>query len=170
MHELAGTKDGHMATTSVITRFIFMQTIRTFISEMPLGSEVWLQAFLDPAIGPILGFIHLRPEAPWSVDALAKSACMSRSTFAARFTELVGQSPLQYVTQCRMQKAKDLLTDPRISIKETASLVGYGSEAAFSTAFKRTTGQSPYAHKKRGIETMAAAINSNRRGVTLPTS
>lgn len=149
-HEQADASSGHMAVNSVIARFMFVRVIRAFIAEMPSGSENWLQAFLDPALGPILGFIHLRPEAPWTVDALAKAARMSRSTFAARFTEMVGQSPLQYVTLCRMQKAKDLLGDVRISIKETASMVGYGSEAAFSTAFKRTTGVSPYTYKKHG--------------------
>ncbi len=148
-HEQNPCGRGTIAVNSVIARFIFVQVIRSFIAELPSGSESWLKAFLDPTIGPTLGFIHLRPEAPWTVDALAKAACMSRSTFAARFTELVGQSPLQYVTACRMQKARDLLGDIHISIKETASLVGYGSEAAFSTAFKRTTGLSPYAYKKR---------------------
>lgn len=147
-HEQADATSGLMAVNSVIARFLFVRVIRAFIADLPSGSESWLRAFLDPSLGPILGFIHLRPEAPWTVDALAKAARMSRSTFAARFTEMVGQSPLQYVTLCRMQKAKDLLGDVRISIKETASMVGYGSEAAFSTAFKRTTGISPYTYKK----------------------
>lgn len=160
-HEQADSTCGFMAVNSVIARFLFVRVIRAFISAMPSGSESWLQAFLDPALGPILGFIHLRPEAPWTVDALAKAARMSRSTFAARFTEMVGQSPLQYVTLCRMQKAKDLLGDVHISIKETASMVGYGSEAAFSTAFKRTTGISPYAYKKRGAVIRHSPVKSS---------
>lgn len=142
-------ESGWRAICSVIARYLFVQVVRSFVAGLPAGSINWVQAYLDPAIGPILGFIHLRPEAPWTVESLAKTACMSRSTFAARFTELVGQSPLQYVTGCRMQKAKELLGDARVSIKETASRVGYGSEAAFSTAFKRATGISPYAYKKR---------------------
>jgi AraC-like DNA-binding protein len=160
-HEQADDSSGFMAVNSVLARFVFVRVIRAFISEMPSGSESWLQAFLDPALGPVLGFIHLRPEAPWTVDSLAKAARMSRSTFAARFTEMVGRSPLQYVTLCRMQKAKDLLGNVHISIKEAASMVGYGSEAAFSTAFKRAAGISPYAYKKGGAAMRHGPAQSN---------
>ena len=87
--------------------------------------------------------IHRDPAREWSVASLADEVFMSRSAFAARFTELVGQPAMAYVTWWRMQVARGLIVDDGLTAAEAAARVGYASEAAFSRAFKRTLGISP---------------------------
>ena len=89
---------------------------------------------------------------PWTVESLAEAAGMSRSAFAARFKELLGQTPLKYVTEWRMQKAMQLLQQREKKIIDVARLVGYESDAAFSKAFKRVVGTNPSEYLKRGFE------------------
>lgn len=97
----------------------------------------------DPQIGAALRALHADVSGPWTVDSLALAANMSRSAFAARFKELVGQTPLEYVTEWRMQKAIDLLHDGSKKLIEVATAVGYETDAAFSKAFKRIVGAAP---------------------------
>jgi len=87
--------------------------------------------------------VHREPARPWSVASLAREIAMSRSAFAARFTELVGEPVMQYVTRWRMQVARDRLQHDDISVSELATQLGYESEAAFKRAFKRTIGTNP---------------------------
>jgi AraC-like DNA-binding protein len=90
---------------------------------------------------------------PWTVESLAEAAGMSRSAFAARFKELLGQTPLEYVTEWRMQKAIQLLERRDKKLPEVARLVGYESDAAFSKAFKRVVGANTGEYIKRAFET-----------------
>jgi AraC family transcriptional regulator, alkane utilization regulator len=87
--------------------------------------------------------LHDRPGHPWTLDELAREAASSRSSVAKRFTELVGQPPMQYLAQWRMQVAANRLTGSTAKLAAIAAEVGYESEAAFSRAFKRETGLSP---------------------------
>ena len=103
----------------------------------------WLGGLRDPHIAPVLGAVHADPGHPWTVDELAGLARLSRSTFSARFSARVGQPAGRYVTAIRMQRARTLLRDERVTVAAVATRLGYGSEAAFSTAFKRVTGLSP---------------------------
>jgi len=89
---------------------------------------------------------------PWTVESLAGAAGMSRSAFAARFKELLGQTPLEYVTEWRMQKAMQLLQQRDKKLMDIARLVGYESDAAFSKAFKRVVGANPGGYFKRDFE------------------
>ena len=134
---------------TVVTRLcdiLVIQTIRAWIERQPNHSG-WLGALQDPVIGHAIGLIHRNPGRNWTVSDLAAQVALSRSGFGARFTELVGQSPMQYVTSWRMELARSLLEDGQ-SILETAIQLGYQSEAAFSRAFKRVTGFPP-SHAKR---------------------
>jgi AraC-like DNA-binding protein len=97
----------------------------------------------DEKIGRALTAIHRDPAREWTVASLADEVAMSRSAFAARFTELVGQPAMAYVTWWRMQVALGLLRNEGLTAAEASERVGYGSEAAFSRAFKRTIGFSP---------------------------
>jgi len=90
---------------------------------------------------------------PWTVESLAETAGMSRSAFAARFKELLGQTPLEYVTGWRMQKAVQLLEQRDKKLIDIARLVGYESDAAFSKAFKRVVGANPGDFIRRGSAT-----------------
>jgi AraC-like DNA-binding protein len=103
----------------------------------------WLKALTDPQIGRALALIHDKISSPWSADALAKEVSMSRSAFVDRFTTLVGMPPIRYLTIWRLQTAKLSLRETRKTIAQLAQLVGYGSDEAFSRAFKREFGLSP---------------------------
>lgn len=142
-HEARHPRPG---TETLITRLIdilFIQVVRAWIESLPEGRGGWLGALRDRQIGTALGCIHREPQRAWSVAALASTVLMSRSAFAARFTALVGEPPLSYLTRWRMHLAADLLRGKGLSLSEVAKRIGYESEAAFSRAFKRRLGASP---------------------------
>lgn len=131
---------------AVITRLsdvLVIQAIRTWLEESVERQRGWIGALRDEKIGRALTLIHRDPARDWSVASLADEVCMSRSAFAARFTELVGQPAMAYVTWWRMQVARSLIVDDHLTAAEAANRVGYQSEASFSRAFKRTLGVPP---------------------------
>ncbi|HTV02255.1 MAG TPA: AraC family transcriptional regulator [Luteitalea sp.] len=139
---------------TVLTRLadiLIIQTIRTWIERDPAAQTGWLAALRDPQIGRALALFHRDPAREWTVAALAAAAAMSRSAFAARFTELVGEPAMQYATRWRMHVALSRLKDGDTSLGELADGVGYQSEAAFSRAFKRVVGMSPGAARTAGV-------------------
>ncbi len=147
-HELSTPKPGAQSVINHLAHILFMQAVRAYFTTLPADAAGnWFAALQDPEIGPVLGLIHARPEDPWTVASLADQATMSRSAFAARFMTVVGQSPLKYLTECRMRKARDLLKDNRLGLKAISSKVGYATESAFSNAFKRYAGASPGAFR-----------------------
>ena len=107
-----------------------------------------LCALADPMIGAALRMIHARPAEAWTVERLARAVSMSRSGFAARFAELVGEPPLQYLTRWRMTEAAQLLRERDDSVPAIAERVGYGNPAAFMKAFARVQGVGPGAYRK----------------------
>jgi AraC-like DNA-binding protein len=136
---------------AVITRLsdiLVIQANRAWIAAAPAGQTGWLGALQDPRIGRAMSLVHRDPAAPWSVASLARASAMSRSAFAARFTELVGEPVMHYVTRWRMQVAVDWLQHDDAAVAELAARLGYESEAAFSRAFKRIVGVSPGAARR----------------------
>jgi AraC-like DNA-binding protein len=136
---------------AVITRLgdvLVVQAVRSWIDTDPAARTGWLGALRDPHIGRALAIIQRDPAQSWTVAALADELAMSRSAFAARFTELVGEPPMRYVTRWRMQVAHDALKDKGATVSELASRLGYRSEAAFARAFKRVIGIAPGAVKR----------------------
>lgn len=130
---------------TVITRLadiLVILAIRSWIERAPALAG-WLGALRDPQIGRTITLIHREPARAWTVAALAHDAAMSRSAFVARFTRLVGEPPMRYVTRWRMHLALDWLQADGAAVGEVAKRLGYQSEAAFSRAFKRFTGVSP---------------------------
>lgn len=131
---------------TIVTRLcdiVVIQAIRFWLEHDPQARTGWLAALRDDQIGRSIAAIHREPGHGWTVASLAAVSLMSRSAFSARFTELVGEPALRYVTRWRMAVAIDRLSDPRTSIAEVAALLGYESEASFSRAFKRTVGYPP---------------------------
>ncbi len=131
---------------TVITRLsdiLVVQAIRAWIDTDPRAETGWLQAMRDPIVGRAIGLVHDDPARSWTVASLAREVGASRSGLSARFTELAGTSPKQYITRWRMQLAQDMLRDRDRSVFDIALALGYRSEAAFSRAFKRETGVSP---------------------------
>jgi AraC-like DNA-binding protein len=150
--EMAEQAPGSEVVATRLAEVLFIQALRAHIaSEMEWRNKGWLRAIFDPQIGTALSAVHDSVSTSWTVESLAATAGMSRSAFAARFKELLGQTPLEYVTEWRMQKATQLLQQRDKKLIDVARLVGYESDAAFSKAFKRVVGANPGEYLKRGF-------------------
>ncbi|MBX3460965.1 MAG: AraC family transcriptional regulator [Planctomycetes bacterium] len=126
-----------------LSELLFIEVVRRHVQSLPPGGSGWLAAQQDPAISRALGLLHAEPAAPWTLEALAQRCGLSRSVLAERFTQVVGQPPMQYLTRWRMQLAAGMLAAGGHKIAAVARQVGYDSEAAFSRAFKKHVGKSP---------------------------
>ena len=145
---------------AVITRLadiIVIQALRAWIESDPAARTGWLGALRDPHIGKAIGLVHADPARDWTVASLAGELSMSRSAFAARFTELVGEPAMQYVTRWRMHVAFAALQDGGVTVAQLADQLGYRSEAAFARAFKRVIGTPPGAVRRPADPLLAAA-------------
>jgi AraC-like DNA-binding protein len=144
---------------TVITRLadiLVIQAIRSWITTHPAARTGWLGALQDKQIGRALSLVHRDPARSWTLNALADEAAMSRSAFAARFTELVGEPAMHYVARWRMHVALTWLKEDAAPLAEMANRLGYESEAAFSRAFKRFLGFPPGAVRR----TMARPVGA----------
>jgi AraC-like DNA-binding protein len=144
---------------TIITRLadiLVIQAIRSWIEDAPVGQRGWLAALKDPQIGRALMRIHHDLARDWTVASLASSASMSRSAFAGRFTTLVGDTPMHYLTRARMDAASASLKTGKATLAELASQLGYQSEAAFSRAFKRSVGLAPGTARSHWVREAAA--------------
>ena len=113
------------------------------MSDNPAAQTGWLGALQDKQIGRAILAIQREPEHEWTVELLADEVAMSRSAFAARFKKLIGETPMKYLLNWRMNVASTWLKERELTVAELASRLGYQSEAAFSRAFKRAIGVSP---------------------------
>lgn len=126
-----------------LSELIFVEVVRLCLEALPAHETGWLSGLKDPSIGKVLTLLHDAPARPWTLKQLAQEAGMSRSALAARFSHLIGQAPMQYLTLWRMQIAARLLADNSLKVAAVGKEVGYESEAAFSRAFKKVVGASP---------------------------
>jgi AraC-like DNA-binding protein len=149
--EMAEQAPGSEVVATRLAEVLFIQVIRAHIASSPERNKGWLRAVFDPRLGTALSAIHEKVNTGWTVESLAEAAGMSRSAFAARFKELLGQTPLEYVTAWRMQKATQLLGQRDKKMIDVARMVGYESDAAFSKAFKRVVGANPGEYLRRGV-------------------
>ncbi len=136
---------------TVVTRLcdiLVIQSLRRWLETASEAQMGWLGALNDPSIGRAMSAIHKNPESSWGLESLAETAGMSRSAFAARFSELVGETPVKYATKVAMRRAQELLEDPTNSVAELAWRFGYNSEASFHRAFKRVTGVPPGKYRR----------------------
>lgn len=148
MWEAESRRPGSQGIIDRLAQVVFIHAIRAFLSESSGIDSRWPSALLNPSIAMALTLIHQFPDKPWTVASLAAAVVMSRSAFADRFTELVGASPIQYLTERRMHAACQLLHDPDIGLAQIASRVGYRSTAAFSHAFRRWAGLTPGTYRR----------------------
>ena len=161
---------------TVITRLadvLVIQAIRAWIERDPAAQTGWLGALKDAQIGRAIALIHRDPSHAWTVASLAREVAMSRSGFAARFSELVGEPAIQYVTRWRMHVALTWLRADEAALSEVSRRLGYQSEAAFSRAFKRFMGISPGAARRRAqnvVEgTASPRLEESNRELSLQT-
>ena len=151
---------------AVITRLgdiLVIQAIRSWIETDPAAQTGWLGALQDPQIGRAISLIHRDPSRAWTVASLAHELAMSRSAFASRFTELVGEPVMQYITRWRMLVALGALKGDGATVAELASRLSYRSEAAFARAFKRVIGVAPGA-VRRSTESPLMGLRPQPRG------
>jgi AraC-like DNA-binding protein len=132
-----------------ISELMFIEVVRRYLAALPAQETGWLAALRDPVVGRALALLHQHPSEPWTVEKLAQTAGVSRSSLAERFAALVGHPPMQYLTRWRLQLAAGLLATGRSKVSAVALDVGYDSEAAFSRAFKALVGVSPAAWRQR---------------------
>ncbi|MEX0960195.1 MAG: AraC family transcriptional regulator [Burkholderiales bacterium] len=141
------TRVGAQAAVNRLAELLFIQIVRAYVNQAGVENGL-LSALGDPQISAALGHMHRSPGENWTLATLADRLGMSRSVFAARFHERVGQTPMQYLTNLRMEAARRLLGESRLSTLAVAEKVGYGSEAAFSKVFKRYVGVGPGAYRR----------------------
>ena len=145
--EAANERFGSRAVMNKLSDALFVIALRHHMQHNP-GDHGLLAALSDPRIAPALALIHARPGEGWTVEALADHVHLSRAAFAQRFTDLLGEPPMRYLTRWRMTEAARLLQDPRASVSRIAAEVGFETEAAFRRAFKRVHGSGPGALRR----------------------
>lgn len=153
-HRLRGLADYAIAEArhpgpgsgGVLTRLgelMFVEVIRRCLGELPDAPQGWPAGLRDPVVARALALMHRRPEQRWTLASLARAVAASRSGLAERFTDSMGEPPIQYLTRWRLQLGANLLRDEPLNIDNIAHRVGYGSGAAFSRAFRRVVGMTP---------------------------
>jgi AraC-like DNA-binding protein len=148
---LAESKEPRMGGQGVLGRLselMFIDVVRRYIETLPAERADWLSGLRDPFVGRALTALHRDPARDWTIESLARHVGLSRSALADRFSQFVGQPPMQYLTNWRMQLAASHLRTGVESVAVIANRVGYDSEAAFSRAFKKAVGQPPSQWRK----------------------
>ena len=148
--ELREPSSGSQGVLLRLAELMFVEVVRLHLVTMAGARTGWLAGLHDPLVARTLSLLHGAPQRPWTLAALAEQTGSSRSVLAERFTRFVGQPPMHYLTQWRMQRAIRLLAEPGArKVATVAEAVGYESEAAFSRAFKKCVGVGPAEWRER---------------------
>lgn len=143
-----------------LSELLFVEAIRRCIDALPSNKEGWLAGVRDRLVARALSLLHAQPSHTWTVDELATKVGLSRSALAQRFTDLVGQPPMQYLMRWRLQLGARELKSANKSLSTIAEQIGYESEAAFNRAFKREFGLPPSSWRKEHMQQNAEAAES----------
>ena len=157
VRESGSSRAGTENVLARLAELMFVEAIRRYIETLPPAETGWLAGLRDPVVGQALSAVHAEPAAEWTVERLARLVGVSRSVFAERFVDMVGEPPMQYLALWRMQLASRLLVDGA-HVAEVAAQVGYDSEAAFSRAFKKLVGQAPATWRRQSAVAHAPEI------------
>jgi AraC-like DNA-binding protein len=150
--EVANPSIGSAIMLSRIIDLMFIWAVRHWLASAPEGTTGWIAALRDPMIGRALARLHAEPGADWTVSKLAAAVNQSRSNLSRRFVGLVGESPMRYLTNWRMQLAAELLSTTDRRVAQIAETLGYDSEAAFSRAFRREFALAPTEYRAQHYE------------------
>lgn len=153
------TKDapGQESVLDRLLDLLLIASLRAWFTRPEAGAPGWYRAQSDPVVGRALRMLHNNPEHPWTVARLATANGVSRAALARRFADLVGETPMSYLTSWRLAMAADLLRETDSTLDVVARRVGYGSSFALSTAFKRVRGVSPQQYRADAVEQPAAS-------------
>jgi len=143
MEETAPSNKSPSVVSTRLPELVLIDVLRLHLSTAPSVDGGWLHALRDPVLAPALALLHRSPEHHWTVRELAADAAVSRSLLDERFRQVLGKSPIRYLTEWRMHLAEDLLATADLSVFDISRRVGYESQEAFSRAFKRERGLSP---------------------------
>jgi len=155
MREIRDPQPGGFLIAQQLAHMLLVQALRLHLNDGAAGGVGWLFALADRQMSAAMSAMHAQPGRRWTIAELAKEAAMSRSTFALKFRRTVGASPMDYLTRWRMLLAADRLAAGGETIATLAPALGYESESAFSTAFKRVMGCAPR-HYGRGPDVVPA--------------
>jgi len=147
--ESADKRAGGESVLAKLSELMFIEVVRQYLETLPPEQAGWLAGLRDPFVGKALSLMHGKPAHDWTIEELAKDVGLSRSVLAERFTDLVGMPPMHYLAKWRMQIAAGLLSGGNTNMATIAAEIGYGSEAAFSRAFKKSVGVPPSAWRRR---------------------
>jgi AraC-like DNA-binding protein len=148
MEEAEKKQSGGESVLARLSELMFIEVVRGYIQSLPAEETGWLAGLRDRHVSRALNLLHDKPARGWTLDQLAMEVGLSRSSLAERFSYFVGQPPMQYLAQWRMQVAAQLLANGGDNVARVAAAVGYESEAAFSRAFKKLVGMPPAAWRK----------------------
>ena len=148
VRESSASNPGAGSTLAKLAELLFVEALRRYMQSLPPGGKGWLAGVRDGHVGRALALLHADPGKAWTVDDLARQAALSRSALGERFTALVGESPMQYLTRWRLALAAQALRASGEAIARISGRSGYESEAAFTRAFKREFGVPPAAWRK----------------------
>ncbi|MCZ1006650.1 AraC family transcriptional regulator [Streptomyces lydicus] len=146
---------------------LLVGVLRAWLTAPESGAPGWYSAQADPVVGPALRLLHEQPATAWTVASLAHSVGVSRAGLARRFTQLVGEPPMAYLTSWRLSLAADLLREPDATVATVARRVGYGGAFALSAAFKRVRGMSPQHFRKSGAAPATQQFTTTAQTVVL---
>jgi AraC-like DNA-binding protein len=161
--ELARPRPGAAAVLAALADLLVTQVIRDYLVSLGDAGQPEIAGLRDPRIAKAVRLAHTDPAHPWTVEELAAEVAMSRSAFAATFRQLTGESPMRYVTRCRLARAAAYLADGGISVSEIARRTGYDSESSFTKAFARHFAMAPGAYRRR-LQEPGALIRALREG------
>ena len=147
-HESSAPRPGGETVLAKLSELLFVEALRRYIELLPGEQTGWLAGLRDRFVGRALALMHGDPGHDWTVEELAGRVGASRSSLAQRFSDLLGQAPMQYLTRWRLTIAAQRLRDERVNLARLAEDSGYESEAAFNRAFKRALGTTPGAWRK----------------------
>jgi AraC-like DNA-binding protein len=146
--EIVRDEPGQQAVLDRLFDLLLIAVVRAWFARPEADAPAWYRAHNDPVIGRAVRMLHDDPAHPWTVAGLASAAGLTRARFARRFTDLVGQPPMTYLTSWRLALAADLLREPTTTVEAVARQVGYSNGFALSTAFKRVRGTSPTTYRR----------------------
>lgn len=146
--ESADKRAGGEGVLARLSELMFIEVVRQYLEALPPEQSGWLAGLRDPFVGKALSLLHGSPRRNWTIEELAREVALSRSVLAERFADLVGMPPMHYLARWRMQIAAGLLSGGNTNIATVAAEAGYGSEAAFSRAFKKMVGMPPSAWRR----------------------